>query len=379
MENKSLSKVIVYGGGIIGNLASLCLKSNGLDVCQIKSDVNNTIDRTYALSPGSVDWMKSIGLRENFFNSLYPVENIQIIRDNSKVSFSADSVFQPALAYMVSEKKLMKEIQEKLMAYDIKTFSEPKKIILDNSPDQVRIELGKERLTASLLVACDGAKSKIKEHLDIRKKIKNFNQNAIVFNFETSIDIEKNAKQYFLEDSVLALLPIGLRTISVVWSCNHDYFKTLSDMSDSKFIIKLKSIIGNEFAEIFNISNKSNFPLTMVLNDKFFEKRVVLMGNAAHSIHPLAGQGLNLGIRDIIDFEKCLKSNHYKDIGLAGFLRRFERSRRLDTFEFSTLTTGLHWAFSSKSKLINQVLIKGIKLLETKDNIKSYLIKKAIS
>jgi ubiquinone biosynthesis UbiH/UbiF/VisC/COQ6 family hydroxylase len=379
MENKSLSKVIVYGGGIIGNLASLCLKSNGLDVCQIKSDVNNTIDRTYALSPGSVDWMKSIGLRENFFNSLYPVENIQIIRHNSKVSFSADSVFQPALAYMVSEKKLMKEIQEKLIAHDIKTYSEPKKIILDNSPDQVRIELGKESLTASLLVACDGANSKIKEHLDIRKKIKNFNQNAIVFNFETSIDIEKNAKQYFLEDSVLALLPIGLRTISVVWSCNHDYFKTLSDMSDSKFIIKLKSIIGNEFAEIFNISNKSNFPLTMVLNDKFFEKRVVLMGNAAHSIHPLAGQGLNLGIRDIIDFEKCLKSNHYKDIGLAGFLRRFERSRRLDTFEFSTLTTGLHWAFSSKSKLINQVLIKGIKLLETKDNIKSYLIKKAIS
>jgi ubiquinone biosynthesis UbiH/UbiF/VisC/COQ6 family hydroxylase len=378
MENKSLSKVIVYGGGIIGNLASLCLKSNGLDVCQIKSDVNNTIDRTYALSPGSVDWMKSIGLRENFFNSLYPVENIQIIRHNSKVSFSADSVFQPALAYMVSEKKLMKEIQEKLIAHDIKTFSEPKKIILDNSPDQVRIELGKESLTASLLVACDGANSKIKEHLDIRKKIKNFNQNAIVFNFETSIDIEKNAKQYFLEDSVLALLPIGLRTISVVWSCNHDYFKTLSDMSDSKFIIKLKSIIGNEFAEIFNISNKSNFPLTMVLNDKFFEKRVVLMGNAAHSIHPLAGQGLNLGIRDIIDFEKCLKSTHYQDLGLAGFLRRFERSRRIDTFQFSKLTSGLQWAFSSKSKLINQALTRGIKLLDTKDNIKKFLIKKAI-
>jgi ubiquinone biosynthesis UbiH/UbiF/VisC/COQ6 family hydroxylase len=378
MENKSLSKVIVYGGGIIGNLASLCLKSNGLDVCQIKSDVNNTIDRTYALSPGSVDWMKSIGLRENFFNSLYPVENIQIIRHNSKVSFSADSVFQPALAYMVSEKKLMKEIQEKLIAHDIKTFSEPKKIILDNSPDQVRIELGKESLTASLLVACDGANSKIKEHLDIRKKIKNFNQNAIVFNFETSIDIEKNAKQYFLEDSILALLPISPRTISVVWSCNQDFFKKLNDMSDSKFKTKLKSIIGNDFVEISNISNRSHFPLIMVLNDKFFDKRVVLMGNAAHSIHPLAGQGLNLGIRDIIEFEKCFKSTHYKDIGLAGFLRRFERSRRIDTFQFSKLTSGLQWVFSSKNKLINQALARGIKLLETKDSIKKFLIKKAI-
>ena len=117
----------------------------------------------------------------------------------------------------------------------------------------------------------------------------------------------------------------------------------------------------------------------MVLNDKFFDKRVVLMGNAAHSIHPLAGQGLNLGIRDIMDFEKCMKFKQYKDIGLTGFLRRFERSRRLDTFEFSTLTTGLQWAFSSKSKFINHALIKGIKFLESKENLKNLLIKKAIS
>ena len=374
-----MNKVIVYGGGIIGNLASLCLKRNGFDVCQIKSDVKKTEDRTYALSPGSVEWIKGMGLRDKFFSSLYPIENIEIIRQDSRAKLSADSVFEPALAYMVSEKNLMKEIQVKLTSDGIKSFPEPKKINLDNSPDEVLIKLGKESHTASLLVACDGANSKIKEHLNIIKKIKNFNQNAIVFNFETSNDVEKNAKQYFLEDSILALLPISPRTISAVWSCNQDIFERLNAANDSKFILKLKSIIGNDYSEIFNVSNKSNFPLTMVLNDKFFDKRVVLMGNAAHSIHPLAGQGLNLGIRDIIDFEKCLKSNHYQDIGLAGFFRFFERSRRIDTFEFSTLTAGLQWAFSSKSKFINQALIKGIKLLETKDNLKNFLIKKAIS
>jgi len=379
MENKSLNKIIVYGGGIIGNLASICLKKNGFDVYQVKSKLNNTTDRTYALSPASVEWMRSIGLRKFFFNSLYPIENIEIVRQDSKTSFSADSVFRPALIYMVSEKKLMQEIQLKLTSENIKIFSEPNKIILDNSLDQVLIQLKKQSLHGSLLVACDGANSKIKEHLNIRKKIKNFNQNAIVFNFKTSADIGKNAKQYFLEDSVMALLPIAPGTVSVVWSCNHDFFERLNNMNDSKFMIKLNSIIGKDFAEISNISNKSSFPLKMVLNDKFFDKRVVLMGNAAHSIHPLAGQGLNLGIRDIIDFEKCLKSSHYKDIGLAGFLRRFERSRRIDTFEFSTLTSGLQWVFSRKSKLINQVLIKGFKLLETKDNLKNYLIKKAIS
>ena len=379
MENKSLNKVIVYGGGIIGNLASLCLKKNGFDVCQIKSDVKKSIYRTYALSPGSVDWMKAIGLRDKFFDSLYPIENIEIIRQDSKINLSADSVFQPALAYMVSEKNLMKEIQIKLISEGIKIFPEPKIINLDNSSDEVLIKLEKESLNASILIACDGANSKIKEHINIKKKIKNFNQNALVFNFTTSRDIGKNAKQYFLEDSVLALLPISSRTISAVWSCNQDFFKKLNDMSDSKFIIKLKGVVDNDFAGISKISNRNNFPLTMILNDKFFDKRVVLMGNAAHSIHPLAGQGLNLGIRDIIDFEKCFKSNHYKDIGLPGFLRRFERSRKIDTFEFSTLTSGLQWAFSSKNRLINQALIKGIKILETRDSIKKFLIKKAIT
>ena len=378
MENKSLNKIIVYGGGVIGNLVSICLKKNGFDVYQVKSKLNNTIDRSYALSPASVEWMKSIGLRKKFFNSLYPIENIEIVRQDSKTSFSADSVFRPALIYMVSETKLMQEIQVKLTSENIKIFSEPNKIILDNSPDQVLIQLKKQSLHGSLLVACDGANSKIKEHLNIIKKIKNFNQNAIVFNFKTSKDMEKNARQYFLEDSILALLPISPRTTSVVWSCNQDFFKKLNNMSDSKFKTKLKGIIGNDFAEISNISNRSYFPLTMVLNEKFFDKRVVLMGNAAHSIHPLAGQGLNLGIRDIIDFEKCLKSTRYKDIGLGGFLRRFERSRRMDTFQFSKLTSGLQWAFSSKSKLINQALTRGIQLLETKHNIKKFLIKKAI-
>ena len=378
MESKLINKVIVYGGGVVGNLASLCLKRNGFDVYQIKSDVKKTEDRTYALSPGSVDWMKAMGLRDKFFNSLYPIENIEIIREDSKTKLSADSVFQPAIAYMVSEKNLMKEILITLTSEGIKSFPEPKKINLDNSPDEVLIKLEKESLTASLLVACDGANSKIKEHLDIIKKIKNFNQNAIVFNFETSKDVEKNAKQYFLEDSILALLPISQRTISAVWSCNQDIFERLNAVNDSNFISQLKSIIGDDYSEISNVSNKRNFPLTMVLNDKFFDKRVVLMGNAAHSIHPLAGQGLNLGIRDIIEFEKCFKSTHYKDIGLAGFLRRFERSRRIDTFQFSKLTSGLQWVFSSKNKLINQALARGIKLLETKDSIKKFLIKKAI-
>jgi 2-octaprenylphenol hydroxylase len=378
MENKS-KKVIVYGGGVIGNLTTLCLKRNGFDVCQIKLDINKGQDKTYALSPGSVNWIKSFGLRDEFFEALYPIENIEIIREDAKTNFSADSVFKPALAYMVSESSLMKEISSKIISEDIKIYSEPKQIKLKNSESEVSIELEKENISASLMMACDGANSRIKEHLNINKKIKNFNQSALVFNFKVSKNIFNNAKQYFLEDSILALLPISSDTFSVVWSCNQKFYEELKNKDDVDFMIELNKIIGKDYGKILNLSNRYNFPLSMVLNDKFFDQRIVLMGNAAHSIHPLAGQGLNLGIRDIIEFEKCFKSNLYSDIGLVGFLRRFERSRKIDTFEFSTLTSGLQWAFLSKSKFINKTLIKGIKLLETKDNIKNFLIEKAIS
>jgi len=379
MENKLLNKVIVYGGGVIGNLTSLCFKRNGFDVYQVKTEFKNTKDKTYALSPSSVDWMRLIGLRNEFIDSMHPIENIEINRNNSSANFSADSVFEPALAYMVSERKLLQEIQRKIDSVDIKVFTEPDKINIDNSSDKVLIELERESIQASILIACDGASSKIKEQLNIRKKIKDFKQNAIVFSFETSTDTGNKAKQYFLEESILALLPVSSKTISVVWSCNQDFFEKLNDMNDSKFINKLKSIIGREYEGICNISNKNDFPLTMILNDKLFDKRVVLMGNAAHSIHPLAGQGLNLGIRDIINFEKCLTSSQYKDVGLPGFLRSYERSRRIDIYEFSTLTSVLQSVFSSKSQLINKALIKAIKILESKENVKNLLIKKAIS
>ena len=280
---------------------------------------------------------------------------------------------------MVSEKELIKEIESKIIDEGIETFSEPKKINLVNSLDKVSIDLDNKNLNSRILIVCDGANSKIKEQLDIRKKTKNFNQNAIIFNFKTSVEILNNAKQYFLENSVLALLPISRNTVSVVWSCNQDFYQKINILDDFGVLKKLKEIIGSDYGSLSNLSNRSSFPLTMVLNDKFFDKRVVLMGNAAHSIHPLAGQGLNLGIRDIIDFEKCITSSKYDDIGLSGFLRRFERSRRIDTFEFSTLTSGLQWAFSSKSKFLNKTLIKGMILLENKDSLKSFFINKAIS
>jgi len=102
------------------------------------------------------------------------------------------------------------------------------------------------------------------------------------------------------------------------------------------------------------------------------------MGDAAHSIHPLSGQGLNLGIRGIMELEKNIQKKDYTDIGLSGFLRRYERSRKIDIEEFSILTSGLQWAFSLKGLGPNYIISKGMSLINEVDFIKNKLIERAI-
>ena len=110
---------------------------------------------------------------------------------------------------------------------------------------------------------------------------------------------------------------------------------------------------------------------------KLFDKRILLLGDAAHTIHPMAGQGLNLGIRDIRSLEKMIKTTKYFDIGIKGFLRKYERSRRLDIQQFSKLTTSLQWLFSSPNNVIQEITLEGLRLVDKNHSIKNFFIKKA--
>ena len=138
-------------------------------------------------------------------------------------------------------------------------------------------------------------------------------------------------------------------------------------------------VLGNDFGKISNISARSSFPLHMIKANRLFKNRVLLMGDAAHSIHPLSGQGLNLGIRGIMEFENNIQKKDYTDIGLPGFLNRYQRSRKIDIEEFSILTSGLQWIFSLKGIGPDYLISKGMKLINETDFIKNELIKRAIS
>ena len=371
------NSIIIIGGGLVGNLLHLMLESKGFTINQFEK-TSKLKNRTFALSPSSVDWLKSLGLPSKFFDSLNDISSMKIFDStlSNSVTFESDDIAKPAIAFMANEKDFNEAIEKTFKKR--KTIEEiPKDYVIKNKQDQVIIETSKEQYKSSIIIACDGVNSLAREKIEIKSTKHDFNQTAITFQLKVKLDNQNEAKQFFLKESILAILPIKKNLVSIVWSCNSQFYKKINSFDEKSIEDELNLTIGDFYKDIKVVSKIESFPLTMNRVESFFKDRVLLVGDAAHFIHPLAGQGLNLGIRDIITLEKIIDKKGYADIGLKGFLRKYERARKEDVVQMGFLTLGLNWIFSNKSSILNRIVGKGMSMLDKSKLLKKQLIKKA--
>lgn len=371
------NSIIIIGGGLVGNLLHLMLESKGFSINQFEK-TSKLKNRTFALSPSSVDWLKSLGLPSKFFDSLNDISSMKIFDStlSNSVTFESDDIAKPAIAFMANEKDFNEAIEKTFKKR--KTIEEiPKDYVIKNKQDQVIIETSKERYKSSIIIACDGVNSLAREKIEIKSTKHDFNQTAITFQLKVKLDNQNEAKQFFLKESILAILPIKKNLVSIVWSCNSQFYKKINSFDEKSIEDELNLTIGDFYKDIKVVSKIESFPLTMNRVESFFKDRVLLVGDAAHFIHPLAGQGLNLGIRDIITLEKIIDKKGYADIGLKGFLRKYERARKEDVVQMGFLTLGLNWIFSNKSSILSRIVGKGMSMLDKSKLLKKQLIKKA--
>lgn len=371
------NSIIIIGGGLVGNLLHLMLESKGFSINQFEK-TSKLKNRTFALTPSSVDWLKSIGLPSKFFDSLNDISSMKIFDStlSNSVTFESDDIAKPAIAFMANEKDFNEAIEKTFKKR--KTIEEiPKDYVIKNKQDQVIIETSKERYKSSIIIACDGVNSLAREKIEIKSTKHDFNQTAITFQLKVKLDNQNEAKQFFLKESILAILPIKKNLVSIVWSCNSQFYKKINSFDEKSIEDELNLTIGDFYKDIKVVSKIESFPLTMNRVESFFKDRVLLVGDAAHFIHPLAGQGLNLGIRDIITLEKIIDKKDYADIGLKGFLRKYERARKEDVAQMGFLTLGLNWIFSNKSSILSRIVGKGMSMLDKSKLLKKQLIKKA--
>ena len=371
------NSIIIIGGGLVGNLLHLMLESKGFTINQFEK-TSKLKNRTFALSPSSVDWLKSLGLPSKFFDSLNDISSMKIFDStlSNSVTFESDDIAKPAIAFMANEKDFNEAIEKTFKKR--KTIEEiPKDYVIKNKQDQVIIETSKEQYKSSIIIACDGVNSLAREKIEIKSTKHDFNQTAITFQLKVKLDNQNEAKQFFLKESILAILPIKKDLVSIVWSCNYQFYKKINSFDEKSIEDELNLTIGDFYKDIKVVSKIESFPLTMNRVESFFKDRVLLVGDAAHFIHPLAGQGLNLGIRDIITLEKIIDKKGYADIGLKGFLRKYERARKEDVVQMGFLTLGLNWIFSNKSSILSRIVGKGMSMLDKSKLLKKQLIKKA--
>ncbi|MDE1990415.1 MAG: FAD-dependent monooxygenase, partial [Betaproteobacteria bacterium] len=197
-----------------------------------------------------------------------------------------------------------------------------------------------------LLVAADGLQSSVREQLGIAARFRPYGQTAVVANYESDVAHGGVARQWFLQGEVVALLPLPGNLVSLVWSAREDHAQALLALTPQERTTALQAVVGYGVGNLVERSRPAGFPLRWMRAERLTAPRAVLVGDAAHGVHPMAGQGLNLGLQDAAELSALLVNRgEGPDCGDAGLLRRYARGRAEPVWAMQGLTDGLFRLF----------------------------------
>lgn len=383
----SSSDVLIMGSGIAGmatlmTLDKYAIKTSLLSHSKIIN--NNASDpRFYAITPGVKEWLEENGvcdfLHKDFMS---PVNKIRVYsnKENASLSFDAYDAGMNELAFIINHDDLENAFKNRIRKISYNEIKIGSAESLNIEMDHINlVDAKSKRYQFKLVIGADGSNSWVRSQTSIDVKNKAFNQTALVFNIKVTKAHQGCAYQKFMQDGILALLPIHTDEYSVVFSLNDNILDEYKKLDDAMFLLKLKKDLGEKFGDINILSKRQYFPLNMKINESLISDRVILIGDAAHQVHPLAGQGLNLGLRDVIELDELLNSNkkYHHDLGLKQFLKKYNRNRKTDILSLTYLTNHLSHIFSSQSPIPEFVINFGLNKINQNHLIKKILIEKA--
>ena len=250
----------------------------------------------------------------------------------------------------------------------------------DARPDGITVTLGDGTvIEGALLVAADGARSKLRERAGIVTHGWDYNQSGIVVTVGHERDHEGRAEEHFMPAGPFASLPLTGKRSSLVWTESRAEAARIVALGDDDFHRELEQRFGLHLGEIKALDKPRAFPLTYFVARSFIGERLALIGDAAHVIHPIAGQGLNLGLKDVAALAEVVvdAARLGIDVGQADVLERYQRWRRFDTMAMGVATNSLNFLFSNKSTLLRSLRDIGLGLVDRAPPLKNILIRQA--
>ncbi len=351
--------LVISGGGVVGMTLAAGLAQNGLTVAlveynDIAESLNDEFDgRSYAISYAPYIMMRALGLWDKWAKDAQPINEIHITDGHSPLflHFDEKELGEGPLGQMVEVRHLRQGLFEAVQEQENITLITPDHIIdVENAPGSCTVTLNSGRkLSSALLISAEGRQSPLREMMGIGIKSWDYKQVGIVTTVEHEIDHAGTAYERFYPSGPFAILPLKNRRASIVWCEPPGRAKTIMGLSDAAFDAELRKKFGDFLGEVKHLGQRWAYPLTAQLADDYTGPRFCLIGDAAHGIHPIAGQGFNLGLRDIAALIEVLVDAKRLggDLGSELTLERYVRWRRTDNNILALGMDGLTRFFSN--------------------------------
>ncbi|QDW49288.1 UbiH/UbiF family hydroxylase [Burkholderia sp. KBS0801] len=380
--------VAVVGGGLVGKTAALALTQSGYKTALLAQPAaprpaDLAFDtRIYALSSSSQALLERLRVWQALDHGrLAPVYDMRVYGDaHAELHFSAYQASVPQLAWIAESSLIETSLDAALRFQPNLTWFDARAQGFDVRDDAAVLTLSSGQvLEADLVVGADGAHSWVRSQMGARIERRDYRQTGVVANFKASLPHRETASQWFRDGEIVALLPLPDGHVSLVWSAHTAHADELLALDPAQLAAEVERVSHGQLGTLECVTPAAGFPLALQTVDKLIAPRVALVGDAAHLIHPLAGQGMNLGLRDVAALADAIANKEpFRNLGDTVLLRRYERSRREDIRALMVATDGLQRLFAVPGSFAKAVRNAGMAFVGAQPLVKRWLVSAAL-
>lgn len=374
---KTDADIIIVGGGLNGPALALALASGGLssvivDALPVATRRKPAFDgRAYALSLTSVRMLAVLGIWKAVADEAQPMLDIKVSDGRPGegaaghfVHFDHNEISEGPMGHMLEDRHLRRALLDAVKASDLITQIAPATVKAQSITDShasVTLEDGR-CLRGKVLVGCDGRRSGVALRAGISRTGHDYNQSGLVCAVAHEAPHNGVAYQHFMPSGPLAILPLKGNRSAIVWTETRARAARIAAMTDGDFINELRPRFGDFLGDIKLAGKRFSYPLDLTIANTVSAARLALVGDAAHGIHYLAGQGLNLGLRDVAALAEVLleAARRGEDIGNPLVLDRYARWRGVDTAALTASTDAINRLFSNDNPILRAARVAGL-------------------
>ncbi|MCP5088543.1 MAG: 2-octaprenyl-6-methoxyphenyl hydroxylase [Rhodobacteraceae bacterium] len=386
--------ILIVGGGLNGTALAIALaQSSHRIVLADKLSASFRSDpafdgRGYSLALASVRMLSALGIWEKVAEFAQPILDIKVSDGRAGegaapwfLHFDHAEIKEGPMGHMLEDRYLRRALLETAAQYEnIEPITDDAVVDQVTSNGSIKVSFASGKCISSLLVVgCDGRRSQVAQRAGISRTGWDYHQTSLVCAVEHDLPHNGCAHQFFMPAGPLAILPLPGNKSSIVWTESTHKADEINALSDEEFLACLRPCFGDFLGEIKLSGKRFSYPLGLSLVQNFVSERLALVGDAAHGMHPIAGQGLNMGLRDVAALTEVLTDARRRgeDIGVLNVLERYQQWRRFDTATMAVATDKVNRIFSNDNPVLRTLRDLGLGSVNALPSVRRGLIRQA--